>query len=181
MDNPYQSPEEPCSPFGRGSPNNPSLRPRGLVNHVRAVAILMILQGVLDLVMACVLGAMAALMGHLIFHQEMQQHPPNGGPSPEQMFSIFTVMYGVMAVVVLAVAALHIVAGVQNLRFRGRTLGIVALASGVLTFFTFWCLPTALGLAIYGLIVYLNRSVSEAFRMSKAGCSYDKIFNTFQL
>ena len=178
MDNPYQSPEESCTP-GWGSPMDPRFRPRGLVGHIRVLAILMIVQGALDLAMGCMLGVMAVAIGPLMSHAEMQQQP-NVGPMPEQMFWLVTVIYGGMAVVMLIVAVLHIVAGVQNCRFRGRILGIIAVSSGALSNFTCYCLPTAVALGVYGLIVYLNGPVAEAFRMGEAGCSSSEIYTTFQ-
>ncbi len=180
MDNPYQSPEEPSTPFGASWPVDGSRRPRGLVNHVRAVAILMLIQGVLELCLSLVLGAVAAVIMPLASRGGMPQQQP-GGPPPEQLFWFTICLYGGMAVVVLLAGVLHIAAGIRNLRFRGRTLGIVALGGGLLTICGCWCLPTALGLGVYGLIVYLNRSVSEAFRMGEAGCSSSEILNTFQL
>ncbi len=133
MDNPYQSPQEPSTPFGSGLPTDMNHRPRGLVGHVRALAILMVVQGALDLVMACFLGVMAVVIGPLMSQAEA---PRAGGPPPEQMSWLVIIIYGGMAAAMLVVALLHIVAGVQNWRFRGRVLGIVALASGAFSLLT---------------------------------------------
>jgi hypothetical protein len=179
MDNPYQSPEEPSTPFGSGSPMDGNRR-RGLVNHVRAVAILMLVQGGLEVFATFVFAVFAVAIPTFIRSQEMQRPPPN--PPPEQVFWLMTAIYGVMATAALVVAILHITAGVRNCRFRGRVLGIVALAGGAATsLLTCYCVPTAVALAIYGLIVYLNRSVSEAFRMGEAGRPPNEILTTFQL
>ena len=140
----------------------------------------MLIQGAFELFAAIALSAATVMMGHVMSHGEFPRQPP-GGPSPGQMFWMVIVIYGGMALVALLAAILHIIAGMQNWRFRGRTLGIVALACGILMVFTCWCLPTAAGLCVYGLIVYLNQSVSEAFRMGQAGCASSEIFNTFQL
>jgi hypothetical protein len=181
MDNPYQSPQEPSTPFAEGLSMDGSYRPRGLVNHVRAVAILMLVQGGLEVFAAFVFGVMAVAIRPMMLQQQMQMQPPNQ-PPPEQFFWMFTVVYGVMATASLIVAVLHITAGVRNYRFRGRALGIVALAGGAATtLFTCYCIPTAFALAVYGLIVYLNRSVAEAFRMGEAGRSSTEILNTFRL
>jgi hypothetical protein len=178
MENPYQSPEEPCASPDRRSLGELDRRPPGLVGHVRVLAILMLVQGALELVMALGFGAMAIVMPRIM---EADLHR---GPNPPQMppnFSmIFGIEFGVFGAMVLTAAVLHITAGLRNYRFRGRILGIVAMAGGVLTFLTFWCLPTAIGLGVYGLIVYLNGSVSEAFRMGEAGCSTNEILTTFQ-
>jgi hypothetical protein len=107
--------------------------------------------------------------------------PPENGPPTEVFFWTMTVTYGVMAAAAVIVAVLHITAGVRNYRFRGRVLGIVALVGGAAgTLLTCYCIPTGFALGIYGLIVYLNRSVSEAFRMGESGRASSDIFTTFQ-
>jgi hypothetical protein len=50
----------------------------------------------------------------------------------------------------------------------------------MLTVLTCYCVPTAVAIGIYGLIVYLNQEVSEAFRMGEAGCEPPEIFGTFR-
>src|SRR5205823_5880308 len=64
---------------------------------------------------------------------------------------------------------LRIVAGLFNIRYRRRGLGIAALAVGLVTMMTAYCAPTAIGLAVYGLIVYLNEPVVLAFQMGDSG------------
>ena len=84
-----------------------------------------------------------------------------------------------MAAAALAASLLHLMAGFHNYRFRGRTLGIVALAGGMLTVATCYCLPTAVVLCVYGLIVYLNREASEAFYLGEEGRTPQEIFAAF--
>lgn len=177
MENPYQSPQEPNTPFGPSAQTPFQPQPRGLVNHVRVLAILLIVQGALDLGVASVLGVMAVAIPRMMTAENFRQ---TDGPSPEQMSWIMAGIYGGLAVTLLAVAVLHIVAGFRNWKFRGRVLGFIALASGLLTVFTCYCLPLAVGLGIYGLIVYLNGPVSEAFRMGETGCPPNDILNSFQ-
>jgi ABC-type branched-subunit amino acid transport system permease subunit len=175
MENPYQSPEEPCTPPPDGEPDR---RPPGLVHHVRVVAILMIVQGALELLAGVGLGAFAIVMPQVM--RADLQRAPQPQPMPANMFWVITVIYGGMAAAALAAALLHITAGLRNYRFRGRILGIVALASGLLTFFTCYCLPTAVGVGVYGLIVFLDGSTTEAFAMGEAGCSSSEILTTFR-
>ncbi len=87
--------------------------------------------------------------------------------------------YGGIGVALLAIGILQIYAGIRNLSFKGRTVGIVALSFGILTVFTCWCAPTAIGLAIYGLIVYLSPAVTHAFQLRKDGVSKDNILARF--
>ena len=174
MENPYQSPEEPCTPPPDGEPDR---RPPGFVHHVRVVAILMIVQGALELLAGLGLGTFAIVMPQMM-KADMQRLPQQ--QMPQNVFWVVTVMYGGMAAAALAAALLHITAGLRNYRFRGRILGIVALAGGLLTFFTCYCLPTAVGGGVYGLIVLLDGSTTEAFAMGEAGCSSSEILTTFR-
>ena len=88
-------------------------------------------------------------------------------------------MYGGIGVVVFLIGVLQVYAGIRNLSFKGRTVGIVALSLGILTAFTCWCAPTSLGLAIYGFIVYLSPAVTHAFQLRKEGVSKDNILARF--
>ncbi len=171
MENPYQS---PSAPLGPSDPMDPFQRRPGLVRHVRVVAILMIVQGALELLAALGLGAMAVLI--LVMSRQVQNQ--GGVPNGPELW-IATLIYGGMAAVALVSGVLHLAAGLRNYRFRGRTLGIVALACGILTVVTCCCLPTAVALGVYGLIVYLNPEASEAFRMGEAGHGPAEIVTTF--
>jgi hypothetical protein len=79
----------------------------------------------------------------------------------------------------LVVGALRIVAGLFNLRYRRRLLGMTALGLGLMLIFTAYCAPTAIALAVYGLIVYLNEAVIAAFNMGDRGCKPAEIRATF--
>ena len=132
---------------------------------------MMIVQGALETLAGVGLIVMAAVMPQLIMAEGMRgmpQQPPEG-PQPEQFFWIFTAMYGGMGLAGLIAGVLHIVAGVRNYRFRGRTFGIVAASAGLIAVATCYCLPTAIAVAVYGLIVLLNTEVSDAFAMGEAG------------
>jgi hypothetical protein len=75
-----------------------------------------------------------------------------------------------------AVAGLiNIMGGIPMMRYRYRTFVIVALFSNVATFASCYCLPTSLGLMIWGLIVMFQKDVAEAFTMGAAGISVDEI------
>jgi hypothetical protein len=69
----------------------------------------------------------------------------------------------------LIIGVLRIVAGAFNYHYRRRALGITALACGLFTLITAYCAPTAIALAIYGLIVYVNEPVIMAFQMGDSG------------
>ena len=90
----------------------------------------MLVQGGLELLMAIGAGVMAVVLPWMM--QANMQHLANGPQWPTGFFWFMTVIYGIMAAAALAAGVLHIAAGVQNYRFRGKTLGIFALAGGMI-------------------------------------------------
>jgi len=180
MSNPYEPPLEASFSANTDQPLPPPQEP-GLVSHVRIVAILMIVQGVLDILMGLFLGGMGTFMG--TFMREAMQNDPNlqqqPGPSPEVMAGVMTGFYVGFGVLLLVVGVLQAYAGLRNYNFKSRTLGIVALISGVVTIFTCYCAPTSIALCIYGLIVYFNNSVASAFQLASQGHSSDAVLHTF--
>src|SRR5215208_6038944 len=131
---------------------------RGLVGHVPLVAICLIVQGVLEIVMALFF----VLFGILFLI------------SPDPNLASYRALGLIMVIFALpgfVCGPLRIFAGIANLRHRRRLLGMTALGLGLLTMMTGYCAPTSIGLAVYGLIVYLNDSVIEAFAMGDAGKS----------
>ncbi len=181
MENPYQSPETPFQPPG-GNPFSSAndQRRRGFVHHVRIVAILMIVQGAFELLASLALFALAVMIPSMMLQGGFDAPVQQGQPPPEAFLWILPIVYGGIGILVLIVAVLHIFAGVRNYQFRSRTLGIVAMATGLLGLLTVYCLPTAAGIMVYGLIVYLNQEVSEAFRMGEAGYRASDILAAFR-
>jgi|LakMenEpi03Aug12_release.lakeMendotaPanAssembly.Ray.scaffolds.fasta_scaffold130046_1 hypothetical protein len=140
----------------------------GLVRHVMPVAILMIVQGSLELLMALIfLGLTFAVP--FMFPDGGAAAELRAGPPPGMIRTIMMAVYGVMGAGGLVGGVLHVTAGVFGLRFRRRVLGVVALTVGIASITTVYCAPTAIGLAIYGLITYLNPAVVAAFGLGDAG------------
>lgn len=161
-------------------PYYPPPASRGMVKHVPVLAILMIVQGALEVLMGLGLIGMGAFFPMMMQGEMAQQAGPPGGPPPEAMTWVLLAIYGGMGVVVLIGAVLHIFAGIRNYKFRGRVLGFVALIAGmVTTLMTCYCAPTAIALGVYGLICFLNPEVTHAFAMAKAGKKKDEILATF--
>jgi len=127
-----------------------------------------------------VLLVMAVMMPMMIMQEGMDVPQRPGEPSPEEFIWIFPVIYGGLGLAMLIIAVLNIYAGIRNFKYRSRTLGIVAMASGLLSLLTCYCLPTAIAVMVYGLIVYLNYEVEEAFRMGEAGYASSDIRETFR-
>ncbi|MGH9847157.1 MAG: hypothetical protein ACREEM_51330 [Blastocatellia bacterium] len=162
---PYSSPKDYSSPSGYPLPP----RKLGPVKQVPTVAILMIVQGSLE----CLLGLPILVVGPFAMLGQLDRRAAN--PPPEFMGVIFVGL----GLLLLAAAGLHIYAGVKNYKYRNRTLGIVALSVGALSIFTCYCAPTAIGLLIYGLVVYLNEDVRRAFEIGEKGATPDAILRAF--
>jgi hypothetical protein len=170
----YQGGGYPPPPGGYPGGGYPPPPPRrsGMVGQVTVVAILMIVQGGL----VCLVGLLLLIMGPAMFAlsgtSEFQSESDRMGAT------IAGAVYMVLGGVILLVGGINVLAGIKNLKYRGRTLGIVAMSIGIIAVFTCYCSVTAIGLLIYGLIVYLNEDVRRAFQMGEQGASPDQIKNT---
>jgi len=180
-DNPYQTPP-PDNPFrdaGGGYGPYEGKRPDSMTGHVRVVSILMIVQGALELLCGLMLGVFAVVVP-LVMREELRNAPQGPGqPPPEFMLAIMPAIYGTTALGGLVAGGLHLTAGIKNYRFRGRTLGFTALIVGFAACLTCDCAPTAIGLAVYGLIVYNNASVRQAFEAAETGLAGDDILKRY--
>ncbi len=149
-----------------------------MVRQVPVVAVLSIVQGALE----CLAGVFYAAMGPMmrtILENVARQQPEARTELPTGFAAGMTAFYVAGGLVVLAVGVLRIVAGIRGLSYRGRVLGIVSLAAGLLSVLTCYCLPTSLALAVYGLIVYLNADVARAFEMGEQGASKAEVQAAF--
>lgn len=135
--------------FGEHAPAH-AIDPRsaGLVRHVPIVALLMIAQGLLELLLALFFG------GTSIFMLSMPTVMPQGG-SPRMVAA----MLGAMAAVVLGCGVFRIIAAVPLYQLRGRKLAVVSLLAGLLVVSSGYCIPTATALAVYGLVVLFDERV----------------------
>jgi hypothetical protein len=162
-DNPYQSPKsEPPSgpPQWSGDFSDAAAHAagadRGLIGHVPVIALLLIVQGVLELLF-CTLGI--GFLSLVFF-----------GPKQDlEAFRGLGILMAAISAPTLISGVLRIFAGIFNLRFRHRGLGIAALLVGLVTMMTGYCAPTAIALAVYGLVVYFNEPVMMAFRLGDSG------------
>jgi hypothetical protein len=176
VENPYQAPQPTKDFTDAGAPAvamQPGMRVRGLVGHVRVLAILIIVQGVLSLLMGLMLVTMAIFMGAMFTFEP----PPEAKDGPSGLFlgMIMGGTYLTMGLCGAIPGALQIYAGLKLYQFKSRSLGIIALSSGLATILTCYCAPTSIALFVYGLIVLLNDSVREAFELAKQGHSPDQI------
>jgi hypothetical protein len=124
----------------------------------------MIAQGILS----CSVGVISlAVIGplNLIFLSKQRSDFPLFGKA-------ISWLYIVTGFLILTSGVLNILAGLRTRRFQNRLLAIVALVTNAVYMFSFFslpCLPSALALMIFGLIVMLNQDVRRAFAGTSMG------------
>jgi hypothetical protein len=148
----------------------------GYVNQINVIAILTLVQGGLLLIMGI------ACIGYGVLFANIQQfQPPGGGnaaPPPAVQQVMFWYMIG-LASVSLVLATMHFIAGAMAFKFKGRVFSIVTFIGGLASLLTCYCGLTAIGLCIYGMIIYLNPAVAKAFEMAAGGMTKDEILKKF--
>jgi len=103
----------------------------------------MIVQGALGALIGLGAGAMAFIMPAMMKAQGgFPQRPGMKAPQmPPEMEWIMLAVYGGIGVVLLGTGVLGIWAGIRLMKFRGRTLGIIALSTGLLAIFGCYVFP----------------------------------------
>jgi hypothetical protein len=180
MSNPYESPTG-AAPEGRKEPGPlPPPEPPGMAGHIRVAAVLMMIQGFFEVAFGGLLTVMAFVFpaGFAAMIAADPQAPADG-PDPQVAAKMLMSMYLIMGLAGVIPGIAHLIAGFRNVHYRGRTIGLAALGLGLGTLPLFVCLPTALILAIYGLVVYLDPSSTKAFEMGERGYSPEAIYETF--
>ena len=161
-DQPYQTPNvaDPAS-----------VPRRGLVNQVRIVVWLSLAESLLELGVAgfCLFGG---LLLRFMPDEAIKQNP---GADMRWLATIYFVYGGFH----FALAALRIVAAVRNYSFQNRVLGIVSFCVGLVAAFGGCCAITSIGVAAYGLIVFFDQSVIEAFETRSQFSSADDLLAAF--
>jgi hypothetical protein len=119
------------------------------------------------------------VMGPMLF-AIMKLAPPSpasssSAPPPDAVLGMASAIYVVMGAPAVISGVLCIIAGIKNLKFRSRTLGMVALGSCAASVLTCYCLPTGIGLMVYGLIVYINDQTAKAFELGEQGMTTEQV------
>ena len=169
--NPYSAPT--TTKFDQAPKQTIGPRYSPYVWQVKLVSIFMIIQGVLELMYGIYMSTLSLWM------PTFSQPPGGWEPGQEQMVSLIVYSMVGMGVVILLVAIARIIAGIMGLQYRGRMFGIVINAIGLLNIITCYCLPTALAICVYSMIIYFNRDVIEAFAMKAQGHSGAEIQSYF--
>jgi hypothetical protein len=138
----------------------------GLVSQVRVVALLNAVEGGLELSVA----AFGLFIGMilLVVPAEIQRQ---GGGNPRALAAIYLTVGGVN----LILGSLRLLASWRNYFFHNRGLGIVSLCVGLISTFAGCCAITSVGVAIYGLIVFFDTAVIDAFQRRSQGASVEEI------
>ncbi|MGV3483809.1 MAG: hypothetical protein ACO1RT_05280 [Planctomycetaceae bacterium] len=182
--------QQPLNPYAVDTASNanagqhaaaPLALRRGMIGHVPILAVLMIAQGGLVVLMGLAFAGYAYFMPALL--REMQQQAVKqggqGAAMPPQMPVFMTTIGVTLAVLILLVGATTIYSGINVFRYRGRTMAMVSLGAGLCLIFTCYCFPTAIALAIYGLLTLLDPSVRHAFEMREQGVPAEEIQRSF--
>jgi hypothetical protein len=144
-----------------------------VVGQVKIVGILMIVHGITVVVMGGFYGVMGGVL------MAAPPPPPAGGGPPPGFFAAMTWIYVALGALIALPGLLNVIAGVQLIRYRGRTLAIVALFSNALALISCYCIPTIIGMMIYGLIVLFNTDVAWAFDQIARGKDPNDVVRRF--
>ncbi|MEQ8791586.1 MAG: hypothetical protein RIC55_35315 [Pirellulaceae bacterium] len=152
--------------------NVPQLLKPGLVNHVRAFAVLSVLQGVYELVGGLLQVSFSAAEAPIIFAERSTRldlfflHPSS-------------VLRFFIATLLITAAGAHLLAGWLNYRFQARAVGFIAIGSGLFVAPLCTYFVSAMALAVYGMIVLRNEEVFTAFQLRKQGFSCTELLSRF--
>ena len=153
-----------------------------MVPQVPIIGILMIVNGVLCILYGFFEMSLGPLVQASVEMQAQVQGQAQPPPQVQQMQVLmpFLFWYYIAIGIINGLAGLiNIVAGIPTMRYRSRVFVIVALCTNLGTLPGCSCLPTSLGLMIWGLVVLFQKDVAEAFRMGAAGRSVDEIKRRF--
>ena len=127
--------------------------------------------------------------GYLIglgwFMGNMDQFMPANAQQPPELDMMAQNMmlwgFGIVGGVILIISILHFIAAYLGFTYKGRVFGIVTMILGLGSLLSCYCAPTAIGLAVYGMIIYFNPAVSKAFALGKSGMKKQEILSHFPL
>jgi hypothetical protein len=152
---------------------------RTYVRQVSVVSALMIAQGILMFLFAVGCIGYSIVVANLGKIMPLEEQANFEASFPESTQVMMTSIFGFWGVISIPLAILNLIAGVLNLGLRARGFGIATLLIGLATTLTVYCAPTGIPLSVYGLIIYFNPAVGEAFRMRKQGMSKQEVLATF--
>jgi hypothetical protein len=173
FENPDQSPssEKPASDaIPSDSDENVDPRKIGMAKYVPAVAVLMIVHGVLMFVAGFIVIGVMVFVPQIVHQNEnqqqlqRQQNPNAPQITKEGMTALLYVTYGAVSAFLFLIGVLDIYAGARNYGYRNRVLGVISIVANMGSILFFVCLPLSIGLLIFGMIIYLSPETDRAFR-----------------
>ena len=174
--NPYAQPTASAGPKPGAPGQSPGL---GYVRQVNVLAILTMVQGGLLIMMGIFYGMYGAFIGNMPQFMPVEDRRRMQEQGAEIGFKVlFWVMIGIGVLVVL-IGLLHLIAGYRNLAYRGRIFSIVTWSLGLIACLTCYCMPTSIGLLVYGAIVFVNPATVRAFALKESGMSNEEIERQF--
>jgi hypothetical protein len=128
----------------------------------------MMIQGVLEFLMGLLyIGLGFGLPQLMRFQTQTQNQVP---PEQMQMVQTFIVAtYGVIGGVAMLAGFIRFMSGFRGLTFRSHGMGLASHFLGLINLGTCYCMPTAMGVCVWGCIVYFNSEVKQAFRLRDQG------------
>jgi hypothetical protein len=146
-----------------------------MVPHVRTVAILMIINGGLQLLLGLMFTVMIVFMVVMTLREEAGNSPPGERLS----LGVMVVFYVGLGLLLLLAGVLNILAGRRAVTFRNRRFVLVGLFGNAAMLPTFYCAPTSIGLLIYGVLVFYHADVVRAFELGDQGVPAAEIKKRF--
>jgi hypothetical protein len=105
---------------------------------VPVVGVLLLVEGALEIV----LGLLNLVAGPAVLAM-MKMAPPSssGAPPPDELLGLMGGVYVILGLAVTAAGIVKIVAEIEALEYRGRTLGFVAFGTGLIAMMTCYYTP----------------------------------------
>jgi len=153
------------------------LLPPGLIYHLRAFAVLSVLQGYFEIANGL------SRLTHIVFNAPTVAAAYDYGDGMVGvLMAIMEPQHLLVEVIVFLpffAGVIRIPAGYLNYRFQGYGFAFVALGGGVLNTPFTYTFPTAVALGVYGIVVLSNPQVVLGFKMRKQGLTCDEILARF--
>ncbi len=124
--------------------------------QLNLLSIFNFVMGGLSILLAFVMFVYTALFGYI-----SNKLPYHGGEEAEVVFTIFTSVFGILAIIFLTVGILLIVSG---FKLRKRVNRMFSLVVGVLTLPSF---PFGTALGVFSIIVLSRPGVKEIYQKTK--------------
>lgn len=176
--NPFESPRSGAWDAQR-LPEPGQLAGRGYLQQISVISLLMLIQGGLLMIMFVTLLVYSLILGRIPAMVPLAERPRMQQQVPVELLWAATAGLLLLAGFLLLLALMHFLAGYWGLQLKGRMFSIVTLVLGLGAGLTLYCAPTAIGLAIYGMVVYFHPAAQQAFALRSLGLSKAEVEERF--